>query len=329
MTDDTRTRGPVFVAGADRSGTTLMYLLLDAHPSFCMVRRTNYWRWFDGRYGDLADPASLDRCLADLLAYRRIAALDPDPERLRRELARGAPTYARLYDLLLSHHAERHGAARWGDKSLHSEHHAARILTAFPDARMIQMVRDPRDRHLSVVHRPGAAHPSTGAIAGRWRASVRAGLAAQRRFPDRHRIVRYEDLVREPEATMAGVWVFVDEPPPTEGMLVDGDGPEGNSSFGDVGGGISTRAVERWRRGLDPVTVRAIELLCGGPLEALGYPRSMVDLAVEERRALARALPEQALRMVGSRALVWRARRRRGRAVPAARLATPVAGGHA
>lgn len=320
MADDRRP-GPVFVGGADRSGTTLMYALLDAHPSLCMVRRTNYWRWFDGRYGDLADPANLDRCLDELVRYRRVAVLDPDAERLRRELADGPATYARLYDLLLRHHAERHGASRWGDKSLHSEHHAGRILTAFPDARMVQMVRDPRDRYLSVVHRPDAAHPGLGAIVGRWRASVRAGLAAQRRHPDRYLLVRYEDLVRAPEATMARVWALVGEPGPAPGLLADGPASAGNSSFGDVGRTISTRAVGRWRRGLDPVEVREVDLLCGRLLGRLGYEASAASLTAHERRTLARDLPEQALRMAGSRALEWQARHRRGPAVPRARLA--------
>lgn len=322
MADDPRP-GPVFVGGADRSGTTLMYALLDTHPSLCMVRRTNYWRWFDGRYGDLADPANLDRCLDDLVRYRRVAVLDPDVDRLRRELADGPATYARLYGLLLRHHAERNGASRWGDKSLHSEHHAARILTAFPDARMIQMVRDPRDRYVSVVHRPGAAHPGLGAIVGRWRASVRAGLAARRRHPDRYLLVRYEDLVRAPETTMARVWAFVGEAEPGSELLAEGPGAGGNSSFGDVGRGISTRAVGRWQRSLDPVEVREVDLLCGRLLGRLGYTASAVALTVDERRALARDLPEQALRMVGSRALEWRARHRSGPAVPEARLAVP------
>jgi len=66
------TRGPIFIAGADRSGTTLLYALLASHPSISMVRRTNMWRYFDRRYGDLGDPANLDRCLNDMLRYRRM-----------------------------------------------------------------------------------------------------------------------------------------------------------------------------------------------------------------------------------------------------------------
>ena len=41
-----------------------------------MVRRTNVWRFFYRRYGDLAVDANLDRCLHDLVTYRRIAKLE-------------------------------------------------------------------------------------------------------------------------------------------------------------------------------------------------------------------------------------------------------------
>ena len=54
--EERRELGPVFIAGADRSGTTLLFALLASHPNISMVRRTNMWRYFHQRYGDLGDP---------------------------------------------------------------------------------------------------------------------------------------------------------------------------------------------------------------------------------------------------------------------------------
>ena len=118
---------PIFVAGPDRSGTTLMFALLASHPDLSMVRRTNMWRYFHDRYGDLGDPGNLDRCLADMTAYRRMRHLEPDEARIREEFARGTPSYGRLFTLFHAHHAQRSGKSRWGDKSLHTEHYAARV----------------------------------------------------------------------------------------------------------------------------------------------------------------------------------------------------------
>src|ERR671914_1980284 len=130
--DDQAWRAPVFIAGPDRSGTTLMFALLASHPDVSMVRRTNMWRYFHRRYGDLARAGNLDRCLRDMVAYRRMRHLHPDPERIRREFLAGEATYGRLFALFHEHHAERSGKPRWGDKSLHTEHYADRLLTEFP-----------------------------------------------------------------------------------------------------------------------------------------------------------------------------------------------------
>ena len=38
-------RGPVFVAGLERSGTSLIFALLASHPNIAMTRRTNQANW--------------------------------------------------------------------------------------------------------------------------------------------------------------------------------------------------------------------------------------------------------------------------------------------
>ena len=47
---------PVYIAGLERSGTSLIYALLGSHPSIAMTRRTNLWTHFYGQYGDLGQP---------------------------------------------------------------------------------------------------------------------------------------------------------------------------------------------------------------------------------------------------------------------------------
>jgi hypothetical protein len=321
-----RHAGPVLVTGPDRSGTTLMFALLASHPELCMVRRTNLWRWFDGRYGDLADAANLERCLDDLVAYRRMAHLQPDRERLRDEMRDGPATYGRLFELVMRHHAERAGASRWGDKSLHTEHHADRVFAAFPDARMIHMLRDPRDRYASVRRRGGNDVRRVGAAAGRWRASTRAAERNRQRHPDRYLVVRYEDLVHQPETTMRRVCDFIGEDY-TPAMLTMGGAPShreagANSSFGDVEAGtISTRATGRFHRVLSPVEIACIQVLLGRAMRRVGYPPVPVRLdRGQQLRLLARDLPMHAVRMVGWTVTEAVRRRVPGRRVPAARM---------
>jgi hypothetical protein len=318
---------PLFIAGPDRSGTTLMYALLASHPDVSMVRRTNMWRYFHGRYGDLAEAANLERCLTAMVGYRRMRHLGPDPDRIRREFLQGAPTYGRLFALFHLHNAERVGAGRWGDKSLHTEHYADRVFAEFPDARIIHMVRDPRDRYASVRARHERDLSRVGAATGRWLASTRAARRNQARYPDRYLLVRYEDLARAPGPKMREICAAVGLVYSPIVLSLPG-APEhrdrgGNSSFGDLEPGkISTRAIGRFREALPTVDIAFIQLVAGPQMAALGYDRVGIELRGTARlRFWLAQLPVDLARMVGWMVLAS-ARRRRGVRVPQAKQGT-------
>src|SRR5687767_2592220 len=97
--------GPVFIAGLERSGTSLIYALLASHPQIVMTRRTNLCTHFYQQYGDLADDANLDRCLAVMQRYKRLVKLQPDWPRLRSDFVSGVRTYDRLFSLIEEQHA--------------------------------------------------------------------------------------------------------------------------------------------------------------------------------------------------------------------------------
>lgn len=314
------TSGPIFIAGADRSGTTLLFALLASHPNISMTRRTNMWRYFHRRYGDLSDSANLDRCLRDMLRYRRMRHLHPDAERIRREFLESEASYGRLFSLFHQHHAEAAGKQRWGDKSLHTERYADRVFAEYQDARIVQMIRDPRDRYASVRKRHGRDVPRVGAATGRWLLSTRLARRNLERYPDRYMIVRYEDLAREPEATMRAICAFVGEDYSPAMLSMEGatdhrDGG-GNSSFGDVDSRtISTKAIGRYRTVLSPFELHFIELVAGRALTAVGYERDVPALSPLDRiRFTVWFLPNQLLRMAVERAStrigLWRGQRR-------------------
>ena len=318
-------RGPLFIAGPDRSGTTLLYAILASHPDISMVRRTNMWRYFYRRYGDLAEHDNLERCLSDMVRYRRMRHLHPDSERIRREFLEGDPTYGRLFALFHKHNAERSGKSRWGDKSLHTEHFADCVFAEFPDARIIHTVRDPRDRYASVSRRHGRKITRVGATTGRWLMSMRASRRNLERYPDRCLIVRYEDFARDPEGTTQRLCAFIGEDYSPDMLTMDGVPTHrdsgGNSSFGDLEpAAISTRGIGRFRKVLSPSELAFIELLAGRDLAAVGYERAVVHLTPMERlHFYAWDLPIQFARMIGWMALA-RFRMWRGVRVPAFRL---------
>ena len=165
-----------------------------------MTRRTNFWRYFVDQYGDLGRDENLDACLQSMRTYKRLVVLDLDFERLRREFVDGPRTYGRLYALLQAQVAERRGKGRWGDKSLNIETYTDRILTDFPEARILHMIRDPRDRLASVLARWRVRRGDIGAGTAAWLWSARLGAQHAANRPGNYMVVRYEWLVQAPEA---------------------------------------------------------------------------------------------------------------------------------
>lgn len=203
--------GPIFLAGVSGSGKTLLRLALSSHPRLAISRRTYMWTRFYNRYGDLREPRNLERCLAAMLAHKPTWALNPDQDRIRREFWQGEPTYARLFALFHEHYAEQLGRPRWGDQLGFVEQYADVIFDAYPEARMIHMIRDPRDRHGASIAAQRRRMGAVGAATARW--LYTAGLAKrnQRRYPDRYKVVRYEDLVSQLEETLRDICAFLDE----------------------------------------------------------------------------------------------------------------------
>ena len=314
---------PIFITGPDRSGTSLLFALLASHPRISMVRRTNMWRWFYGQYGDLSDSENFENCLNAMLNYQRLEHLHPDAERIRREFKEGEPSYGRLFALFHEHNAERVGKPRWGDKSLHTEHYVDNILKEFPNAKLIHMLRDPRDRYASVMKRYKDRKKGIGSITGRWLASTKVAKRNLANYPDNVILLRYETLASEPEVTIKMVCDFIGEAFDPVMMSMQG-APEhssGNSSFEDFQPRtISTKSIGRFRKVLDQKDIAFMQTCVGRDMVAFDYALDPIELSAADRSMFYLVdLPVNYIRMTG-----WMTKNRyadkRGQSVPEHRL---------
>jgi hypothetical protein len=299
-TDD----GPIFLAGLDRSGIGLLGELLEAHPNIAITRRTNFWSFYDERFGDLNQPANLDRCLDAMLRYSRIAVLEPDRARLRTEFLKGEPNYARLFALLQEQNARRLGKSRWGDKSLKTEQYADVIFAAYPTAKMIHVVRDPRDRYASQLTHRGVGRGRVGAGAAMWLWSARLGERNERRYSDRYRVVRYESLVSDPVGVMATLLEFVGESQ-VSGLVRGDDTTTESSANGDFRSPrfVGTASVGRFRTALSDRDVMFLQVILKPAMGRFGYRIDTVEIwGLDRIRFAVWDIPLNLARMVAWRA---------------------------
>ncbi len=323
-------KGPIFIAGLERSGTSLIYALLASHANIAMTRRTNLWTHFYNQYGDISDPANFERCLSMMMRYKRLLVLEPDPEALRQEYWQGETTYARLFALLEEQYARRMGKPRWGDKSLNTERYADPIFDAYPNARMIHMMRDPRDRYASVITRWKVRRGGVGAGTAMWLESVKLARRNQQRYPDRYMILRYETLALQPEETLQTICDFIGEPYSPDMLTMEGAptflDKGGNSSYGSRKPGvISPDSIGRYRRVLSKGEIAFVQSRATPEMLAFDYQPDLVTFEAKERmRYMLAQWPLNAARMVAWRAMEA-AQDRMGRPVPSYRL-VPEAG---
>src|ERR687897_3165379 len=100
------------------------------------------------------------------------------------------------------------GKPGWADKTTHYVHHLDFLLSVWPHAKVVVLVRDGRDVALSLKRLPFGPN-NAWAAAQWWARGVRAGRKAVERHPDRVRCVRYEDLAERPSEQVRAVCDFL------------------------------------------------------------------------------------------------------------------------
>ena len=287
-----RARGPApFIVGVTRSGTTLLRLMLDAHPQLTIPPETHFLpKAIRTAAEDGARPKVV---LKAIVEHRRWNDFDLDRGELLqrlRQLRPLEPTGAirAFYGL----YAEQRGKRRWGDKTPGYQTKMLRIARALPEARFIHVIRDGRDVVLSQRDKADTPTPIDVA-AKRWRQRVK-GTRRRAEGLEHYLEVRYEELVERPEETLRAVCEFIEldydpvmlryhESAEERLQEIAKDLPArgGGHTLG-AGERIAahelatrpptTERLEAWRAEMQPEEVVAFEQVAGDLLAELGYP---------------------------------------------------------
>lgn len=204
-----------FIVGSPRSGTTLLRLMLDAHPQLSIPPETgfiavlagvegvnygsfeNFWKLLTGHPNSKASPWP-DFHLKKKLVRDALEKLHPfDP-------AEGLRVFYRLY-------AARFKKNRYGDKTPLYARCMTGIEALLPEARFIHLVRDGRDAAVSLRKLWFSPGNTLSEQAAFWRDNVLAAREQGGRV--KHYLeVSYENLVRDPEQVLREICHFIELP---------------------------------------------------------------------------------------------------------------------
>jgi hypothetical protein len=256
------TAPPIFLVGVYGSGTTLLRYVVDSHSRIACPPESEF----------LA-------ALRPLLGERPLAGLagmgfgEEHAVAKVRELA--------LY--FFGSYAASWGKPRWADKTPAYVDHLDFLHRLFPEARFAHLHRHGLDQAHSftrggTLERPElAAHARVGedprlASVRYWRAKSERILDFEARHPDACHRLGYEELCRDPEATLRLLFTFLDEPW-EPGVLRFWEHPHDKGH--EHGRVVATRGFQprsghhrRW-----PADLRRAALDVAAPvLRRLGYP---------------------------------------------------------
>jgi hypothetical protein len=288
---ETRLPAP-FVVGLTRSGTTLLRMMLDAHPELTIPPETH----FVPELIKVARTESGTEAMLDTVTGNRTwDDFGISTEEMREQLdAVPSGDAAGAVRAFFDAYAKLQNKPRWGDKTPAYMLSVQRIGRTLAESRFIHLIRDGRDVALSQRARAINEQPPVSEQAARWikRIHKSRDQAATLKGP-RYVEARYEDLVRDPEATLRRICEFIDLPW-DPGMLgyhersaerlaemAGGLRAEGTHAEQEPGYRIENHAptteppdsskLDKWKTEMAAEDVAAYERVAGDLLMELGY----------------------------------------------------------
>ena len=272
---------PIFVVACPRSGTTLLQLMLHAHPRIAIPPENRFFLdvyKHRAKYGNLRKKANRAALAKFITKQKKYADMKVPAGVMREAIVSGPPTVGSALGIVFREYAALYGKPRWGDKRPLYLNHIPTLMTLFPDAQIVHIIRDGRDCVASLKRMPWWKTGSISAIT-RWVQSMNMGNRARRSLrPDQYYEFKYEDLVASPREELEKLCAFLGEEF-HEAMLepsrVAPDAvPEKKTWHVRTQEAVSTASVNKWAEQLEPWEVAVIETLGRRHFKRYGYPLS-------------------------------------------------------
>lgn len=241
---------PIFLVGAERSGTTVLRLMLDNHPQIAWCYEFEY---AVDKVSDEGNFPSLDDYYKWLETHR---IFQDTGFAIDRSLS-----YLQLCHSFLVQKRDQVGKGIVG-ATVH--HHFDRLLSIFPDARFIHLIRDGRDVARSCIGMGWAGNVYTGVE--RWiEAESLWDKLSQSISPERQIEVTYETLIAKPIETLTQLCNFMGVPY-DEAML-----SYAQTTTYDL---PDPSLIGQWRRKLPDLEIQLVESRIANRLVERGYELS-------------------------------------------------------
>ncbi len=210
----------IFILASERSGTNMLRKLLGSHSQLSGPLPLHAWNHLSNLlpyYGSLEISENYEKLLEDALYLANI----PDAtlswnKNLKKEQLEFFLTEKNLSNTiaaLYSAYANMENSIGWVCKEINLFEHAYDILSTFPDAKFIYLVRDGRDVAASVKKMLSQSRVLYY-IVQKWKTEQLKCLSIYNNLKPKNsiQIVKYEDLITNPVDQLTSICKFIDLP---------------------------------------------------------------------------------------------------------------------
>ena len=282
----------VFIVGCQRSGTTVLQRVVNAHPRVAVVNQSGWIPdFFQAGTGLTAEgfvtPLLVRRLMKQKQFRKGLRKVGLGREHLKELLAGDEPvSYAAYVSRLFDLFGGVQGKDLVGDKTPRYVRCIPALHALWPEARFVHIIRDGRDVGLSTISKRKRTPAQEGAFvtwgehpvvtaALKWEWNVRLGREAGRSLgPALYYELRYEALVARPAEECARLCDFLgiayDDATLRfhEGRTRGKPGLDAKKAWRPI-----TPGLRDWRTQMAADDVERFEAAAGGLLDELGYPR--------------------------------------------------------
>ncbi|NEZ59941.1 sulfotransferase family protein [Adonisia turfae] len=249
----------VFVVGAPRSGTTLMFTIIGAHPSFASIDCETFF--------------FVPRDNFNLSSYSRLEKNKNIEMRDIEITLEDSKDIVEFYDKLASKILRDEDKVRFLEKTPFHVLYLKYLVKHFPNARFVNMIRDGRDCYRSNKRLADYYHKPLKKATRLWRDSIRARqtMGKHSQIID----VRYEDLTHNPTETLERVMSFLGEDfypeqldPATYSKSTIFRGDKGHERLSQP---IKPTSIGKWKKDLTSDEIQYFQKNAGKELVCMGY----------------------------------------------------------
>ncbi|HSH22174.1 MAG TPA: sulfotransferase, partial [Candidatus Caenarcaniphilales bacterium] len=204
-------------------------------------------------------------------------------EDFERRLLAGERTERGVMRELMRTYADFRGRPVVGEKTPAHLRYVETLLDWFPRGRVVHILRDPRAIYVSELRRRRSHRRKPYSWLMKvpllfeavmlvqttlvWAGAERRHRQLARRFPDRYMLLRFEDMVEDPDRHLRRLFDFVGVETPANATEVE----VVSRGFRLGESGLDAEAARRWRRQIDPVSDRWLKVFLGRAMRRLGY----------------------------------------------------------